>query len=97
MVAISHCTWKSYLESKEKSRLLHSLRRNSLVSLCPTIMVVQFVKVIFYCFLLAGESWILVQLGYISLSPLPPMKKQLVSPFSSLFHIVHGQQESCNK
>lgn len=33
------------------------------------------------------ESWVLVQLGSISFSPLNPVKKQLVSPFSSLFYI----------
>lgn len=50
-----------------------------------TIVVVQFVKMFFYCFLLVGEYWFLVQDLLIYGSPLPPIRKHLVSPFS--FHI----------
>lgn len=97
MVAISHCTWKSYLESKREIQPL-SLRWNSLVSLCPIVMMVQFVKIIFYYFLLAGKRVLVYSPAWIfHFAHYPPTKKQVVSPFSSLFHIGSFESSAASK
>ena len=75
-----------YLESKREMQPAASLslRRSSPVSLSPIIMEIQLVKIKLFStasFLRERETWFLAQVVSISLSPLPPTKKQFDSPF----------------
>lgn len=86
MVTISHCKWKSFtcnLREIQPAASL-SLRSSSPVSLSPIIVEVQLVKIKLFStasFLRERETWFLTQVVSVSLSPLPPLRKQFVSPF----------------
>lgn len=75
-----------YLESKREIQPAASLslRRSSLAGLGPIIMEVQLVKIELFStdsFLQERQTCVLAQIASISLSALPPMRKQFVSPF----------------